>query len=297
MTLTVTDDDGATDTSATVTIDRRTVFGMNVSPGTSYTNSIRETAADQVNRIIGQYGTLGAAKIFYQGNLPATFNKSYEGLVPGKTVAVCFKPSQSALASGSLDAWITSYIDSIPAGWKVMLVNWQEPDDEMWKDNVFTLRAAPRGHRAPDRRHPRQRGVRRRQRRGLGRLHGLLHRRRPLAGLRRLAPTRRHRLGLLLEQAGHRLEHRPDRGADKMADLTKRIGIKDWGLFETGDNPHLNDIDGSGRAELLDEGLHPCATLSTTTSSTSTPSAPPATTGSSPAPPSVTPRLRCSRPS
>ena len=34
----------------------------------------------------------------------------------------------------------------------------------------------------------------------------------------------------------------------KMADTTKRIGIKKWGLFETGDNPHENDTDGSGRA-------------------------------------------------
>ena len=69
-----------------------------------------------------------------RATLPSTFNENYEGLVPGKTVAVCFKPNQTQLANGSLDASITKYVNSIPAGWTVMLVNWQEPDDEMWKD-------------------------------------------------------------------------------------------------------------------------------------------------------------------
>jgi hypothetical protein len=115
-----------------------TIYGMNVSPGTSFTHGARESAAQQVSRIKRTYGSLGAAKIFYQGRLPATFNRNYEGLVPGKVVAVCFKPNQTQLANGSLDASIKRYIDSIPAGWKVMLVNWQEPDDEIWKEHRFT---------------------------------------------------------------------------------------------------------------------------------------------------------------
>ena len=251
ITLTVTDDDGATSsTSAKVNVDRGTVFGMNVSPGTSFTNGVRESAADQVNRVVSTYGGLGAAKIFYSGNLPTTFNQAYEGLVPGKTVAVCFKPNQAALASGQLDAGITSYLNSIPAGWKVMLVNWQEPDDEMWKDNVFTsaqhraatehlidvTRANPAyaGHRAEvwDVYMGFSLDVNRFQDAAVSpRLDGIgwdYYWNKPVTDW----------------------STDPTVALKKMADRTKALGIKDWGLFETGDNPHLNDVDGSGRASF-----------------------------------------------
>ncbi len=233
---------------ATPVPNTRTVYGMNVSPGTSWTNGVRESAADQVNRVVGTYGSLGVAKIFYSGNLPATFNHNYEGLVPGKTVAVCFKPNQSALASGQLDASIRGYINSIPAGWKVMLVNWQEPDDEIWKDKVFT----PAQHRAATEQ---------------------------LIDVARANPAYAAGkvevwdvfMGFSIDvgrwadsAASPRLDgigwdyywNKPTTnwGADpavmlkRMADVNRRIGIKKWGLFETGDNPHANDADGTGRA-------------------------------------------------
>jgi hypothetical protein len=223
---------------------------MNVSPGTSYTNGAKETAAQQVSRIVSTYGSLGAAKIFYQGNLPATFNKNYEGLVPGKTVAICFKPNQDALANGSLDASINGYINSIPAGWKVMLVNWQEPDDEMWKDNVFTVSQ----HRA-----------------ATDRLIDVAHAN-PAYAAGRVEVWDVY-MGYSIDvgrwqdaAASPRLDGigwdyywnkpttswyaDPAKDLKNMVTVTKRVGIQQWGLFETGDNPHSNDTDGTGRASF-----------------------------------------------
>ncbi len=238
-----------------------TVFGMNVSPGTSFTNGARETAAEQVSRITSTYGSLGVAKIFYQGMLPATFNNSYEGLVPGKTVAVCFKPSQTSLANGSLDAQIKGYIDSIPEGWKVMLVNWQEPDDEMWKDNVFTMEQ----HRA-----------------ATERLIDVARANAAYAADK--VEVWDVYMGYSLDvgrwkdaAASPRLDGigwdyywnkpttdwsiDPSVALTKMADTNKRIGIKDWGLFETGDNPHANDTTGSGRAAFWTKVFNSSQTL------------------------------------
>ncbi len=227
-----------------------TVYGMNVSPGTSYTNGARETAAQQVSRIKQTYGDLEVAKVFYQGALPATFNKNYEGLVPGKIAAVCFKPSQTSLANGSLDASIARYVDSIPAGWKIMLVNWQEPDDEMWKDHAFTSAQ----HRA-----------------ATEQLIDIVHSRPAYAAGR--AEVWDVYMGFSLDvnrfqdsAVSPRLDgigwdyywntpttswhDNPASDLKRMADVTKRLGIKQWGLFETGDNPHSNDTAGRGRASF-----------------------------------------------
>jgi hypothetical protein len=197
---------------------------------------------------VGSYGSLGAAKIFYSGALPATFNPNYEGLVPGQIVAVCFKPNQDALANGSLDNAIKGYINSIPVGWKVMLVNWQEPDDEMWKDHLFTVAQ----HRA-----------------ATERLIDLA--RGSAAYATGQVEVWDVYMGYSIdvgrwqdEAASPRLDGigwdyywnkpvtswyvDPTKDLQKMTDVTKRIGIKQWGLFETGDNPHANDPNGQGRA-------------------------------------------------
>ncbi len=221
---------------------------MNVSPGTSYTNGAQETATQQVARIVRSYGSLGAAKVFYGGGLPAKFNNSYEGTIPGKVAAVCFKPNQDALANGSLDASITGYINSIPAGWKIMLVNWQEPDDEMWKDNQFTSAQ----HRA-----------------ATERLIDIARATSAYAAGRvevwdvymgySLDVNRFQDAAVSPRLDGIGWDYYwnkpttawsidPNIALTKMADRTKRLGIKDWGLFETGDNPHENDVDGTGRA-------------------------------------------------
>jgi hypothetical protein len=238
-----------------------TTFGMSVSPGTSFTNGARETASQQVSRITKTYGGLDVAKIFYSGNLPTTFNRNYEGLVPGKTVAVCFKPSQSALANGSLDSAITRYLDSIPAGWKVMLVNWQEPDDEMWKDHKFTVAQ----HRA-----------------ATERLIHLVHSNPAYAQDR--AEVWDVYMGFSIDSGRWQdsaaspdldgigwdyywntptTSWASDPGEDlkRMANVTKRLGIEQYGLFETGDNPHPNDGAGRGRAAFWQKVYNSTASL------------------------------------
>ncbi len=111
---------------------RRTLYGMNVSPGDTFAEFADETAEQQVDRIVTTFGALPAAKVFYQGPLPPEFNTDYEGLVPGKVVYVCFK--------GAIDiVTIQTYCDSIPSGWTVYLIYFQEPDDEIWVDRSFTI--------------------------------------------------------------------------------------------------------------------------------------------------------------
>ena len=240
---------------------RGTTYGMAVSPGSSYTDGARETAAEQVSRITKTYGGLDVAKIFYSGNLPTSFNHNLEGLVPGKTVAVCFKPNQSSLASGALDAAITKYIDSIPAGWKVMLVNWQEPDDEMWKEHKFTVAQ----HRA-----------------ATERLIHLVHSNPAYAQDR--AEVWDVYMGFSIDSGRWQdsaaspdldgigwdyywntptTSWSSDPGADlkRMANVTKRIGIEQYGLFETGDNPHPNDGAGRGRAAFWQKVYDSTASL------------------------------------
>ena len=225
-----------------------TLYGMNVSPGSSYTNGVRESAAQQVTRITRSYGGLDVAKVFYQGALPSTFNKNYEGLVPGKVVAVCFKPSQAALANGSLNASIQRYVDSIPAGWKVMLVNWQEPDDEIWKDHMFTAAQ----HRAASEKLIDV--VRSRPAYAAGRAEVWDVWMGYSIDVRRwqdsAASPRLDGIGwdYYWNNPTTNWSTDPAVALRRMADVTKRIGIKQWGLFETGDNPHPNDPAGAGRA-------------------------------------------------
>ena len=157
---------------------------------------------------------------------------------------MCFKPNQVALANGSLDAAINGYINSIPAGFKVMLVNWQEPDDEMWKDQMFTVTQ----HRA-----------------ATERLIDIA-RANPAYAMDRVEVWDVY-MGYSIDvgrwqdsAASPRLDGigwdyywnkpttswstDPAVALTKMATTTKRIGIANWGLFETGDNPHANDPDG-----------------------------------------------------
>lgn len=112
-----------------------TRFGMNVSPGTSFSPT-KETASVAASRLKATYGALPVIKFFYAGALPTRFMPANEGQAPH--AYVCFKPDQAALASGALDAAINGYLDTVPDGQRVNLVNWQEPDDEMWVDRKFT---------------------------------------------------------------------------------------------------------------------------------------------------------------
>ena len=238
-----------------------TIYGMNVSPGTSYTNGSRETAAQQVSRIVSTYGGRDAAKIFYQGNLPSRFNKNYEGLVPGRTVAVCFKPSQTALANGSLDASIRSYINSIPAGWKVMLVNWQEPDEEMWKTHQFTSAQ----HRAATDRLITVAHVNAAYSAGRVEVWDVYMGFSLDAGRFQNAAVSPRLDGIGWDYYWNKPTTSwyadPTSDLRTMANKTTSLGIHQYGLFETGDNPHGNDSNGAGRAAFWTKVYNATASL------------------------------------
>lgn len=99
------------DTPAEPTSQR---FGLSLAPGVSAT-----------------YGGLPVSKVFYPGALPAAFNAKSEGQVVGKHVYVCFKSFTVAN--------LASYCASIPDGWTITLIYFQEPDDEMWVDKSMTV--------------------------------------------------------------------------------------------------------------------------------------------------------------
>ena len=95
-----------------------------------------ESASQVVTRTVNTYGGFGMSKVF--PNTLSSFNYSLEGQTPGKRSMVCTRYDQVALANGTYDSAIRNYVRSIPANWYIILVNWQEPDAEMLKDNVFT---------------------------------------------------------------------------------------------------------------------------------------------------------------
>lgn len=116
-----------------------TLYGMNISPGTTFTNAAKESSVQQRDRVVATYGGLSVAKVFSMGgNPPSVFRPGMEGLVPGKVAFIGFKPDQNALARGDFDAQLRSYCASVPVGWKIMFINWQEPDNELWKEKIFT---------------------------------------------------------------------------------------------------------------------------------------------------------------
>lgn len=96
----------------------------------------RETSAQVMNRMSATYSKIGMTKVF--PNTISTFNAAVEGQTPGKRSVVCTRYNQVDMANGLFDATIRGYVRSIPPGWYIILVNWQEPDSEMLVDNIFT---------------------------------------------------------------------------------------------------------------------------------------------------------------
>jgi hypothetical protein len=90
-----------------------------------------ETAQNVIDRTTATFGKIGMCKTFY--NKLSTFSYALEGATPGKRAIICTKYDQIGLANGDFDTDIRTYVRSIPAGWYIILVNWQEPDFEMLK--------------------------------------------------------------------------------------------------------------------------------------------------------------------
>ncbi|MEJ7706372.1 MAG: hypothetical protein WKF82_03250 [Nocardioidaceae bacterium] len=82
-------------------------------------------------------GSIGVARTCYAGMLPATWDPSKEGASPQYKCHVSFKADPAAVAAGQYDARIVGWLQSIPAGWRVYLTFWHEPNDEL-REGRFT---------------------------------------------------------------------------------------------------------------------------------------------------------------
>ncbi len=135
----------ATPAPSTAAAGGRTLFGVSLpgQPG--------QTAAQTVTSFRSQFGSLPAVRIF--GNeVPAQWNDSatLRALGTGSAVVFSFQGDMNAIAAGSADARLTSFLKSKPAGVKVWVALKHEPEDQV-RDGAFTaaqFRAAT-AHVAP----------------------------------------------------------------------------------------------------------------------------------------------------
>lgn len=81
---------------------------------------------------------LPIGKIFRQ-TTPTTWDSSYEGVVSGRRVIYCYKPTVSVAdaSTGGDDAEISALAAAVPRGWYVRFVFFQEHDDDI-QDGTFT---------------------------------------------------------------------------------------------------------------------------------------------------------------
>jgi hypothetical protein len=86
---------------------------------------------------LATFGRIGTARVFHSGMLPVRWTWVNDGLSDSRRSQVSFKVPPAALASGTYDATITSWLDSIPHGWTVWLTFWHEPNNEL-RDGAFT---------------------------------------------------------------------------------------------------------------------------------------------------------------
>lgn len=105
--------------------------------GTGTRYGINASTAKDVQSRLRTFGSVGIARTFYSGMLPATWNKYMEGASPARATQVSFKTSPAALASGAHDKVLRSWMESIPSGWRVYLTFWHEPNDEL-RAGVFS---------------------------------------------------------------------------------------------------------------------------------------------------------------
>lgn len=104
--------------------------GYNCQPGGRYYTASATPNLYDVH--FGQYGKIGCNRLYYSPNLPATFDATVS---PQKSAWVSCKSSQSAIRTGTLDASIRGYLESIPTNWKVGLTYWHEPNDDFLGKN------------------------------------------------------------------------------------------------------------------------------------------------------------------
>lgn len=102
-------------------------FGFNSwSSYNGYTNGANESADQLFTRLDGDYGTFGWTKSFYGSSfVPSTWNNLTQGennsLNPATHHIVCMGWTLGTIASGSMDSYLTTFAQSIPAGHTVIL--------------------------------------------------------------------------------------------------------------------------------------------------------------------------------
>ncbi len=107
------------------------IYGVNAGNG----------ANDSFTKRITEFGRVPIARVYYpesQNGLGANglFNTAKEG--GAESIAqVSFKTLPVNILNGSWDAKLTTYVQSIPAGFQVMLTYWHEPNAEL-NSGLFT---------------------------------------------------------------------------------------------------------------------------------------------------------------
>ena len=87
--------------------------------------------AAEVDARLATFGAVGITRVFHGGMLPSTWSSTAEGASASMTTQVSFKTPASSVASGEHDLALRSWMESIPAGWRVYLTYWHEPNDEL----------------------------------------------------------------------------------------------------------------------------------------------------------------------
>lgn len=110
-----------------------TLFGVSVPRGGA------GSASTVVQRIRQDYGQLPVARVFSSGPPPRTWDAdpTLAALGTGTAVVYSFKDDPVAAARGDDDAAVTAFLASRPAGTKVWVSYFHEPEDEVRK-GTFT---------------------------------------------------------------------------------------------------------------------------------------------------------------
>ena len=111
------------------------------SPGTVFGVNAGNDANDAFAKRLGEFGRVPMARIYYPidklGGSSYLFNMNKEGSAPEKRSQVSFKVLPANILSGSWDARITNYVQSIPADHEMLLTYWHEPNSEL-NSGTFT---------------------------------------------------------------------------------------------------------------------------------------------------------------
>lgn len=120
--------------------------------GVSVPRSQGEPAAQLVGQIKQQFGGLPVARVFSPGPPPARWDADpvLAALGSGSAVVYSFKADAVAVAAGELDARLTGFLASRPAGLTVWVAYFHEPEDEVARGTFTAAQfVAATAHLAP----------------------------------------------------------------------------------------------------------------------------------------------------